>query len=44
MELIVGTPKPMGGLMRVPFDEVFTPLDACEHVATAEELDGEFDD
>lgn len=32
MEIVIGSPRPTGGLMRVPFDEQFTLLDGCYHV------------
>lgn len=31
VELIAGTPRHIGGLMRVPFDPEPTVLDGCEH-------------
>lgn len=41
MELVIGSPRPTGGLMRVPFEEVFTVLDACHHITDDEpETDG----
>jgi len=31
IELIIGTPRPIGGLMRVPFDPEPTVLQGCHH-------------
>lgn len=31
IELIIGTPEPMAGIMRVPFDPEPTVLAGCEH-------------
>lgn len=31
VELIAGIPRPIGGLMRVPYDPEPTVLDGCEH-------------
>lgn len=31
VELTAGTPRPIGGLMRVPFDPEPTVLEGCEH-------------
>lgn len=39
IELMAGTPRPIGGLMRVPFDPEPTVLDGCEHFHGTEEND-----
>jgi len=41
VELIAGTPRPIGGLMRVPFDPEPTVLDGCEHFHEGAETNAE---
>ena len=41
IELIIGTPEPIGGIMRVPFDPEPTVLAGCEHFYQPQEAPNE---
>jgi hypothetical protein len=34
VEQTIGTPRPVGGLMRVPFQPAITWMQVCEHIDT----------
>jgi len=40
IELVIGTPQPIGGIMRLPLDPEPTVLSGCRHFYDAEAANG----